>query len=671
GKFHPHGDSACYEAMVLMAQPFSFRYPLVDGQGNWGSIDDPKSFAAMRYTEARLTGFADTLLSEVGQGTVDWMPNFDGTLEEPKLLPARLPNLLLNGASGIAVGMATDIPPHNLGEVVSACVRLLEEPKTTLEELTEHVLGPDYPTGADIITPREEIQEMYRTGNGSIRARARYEKESGNIVVNALPHQVSATKVLEQIAAQMQAKKLPMLEDLRDEGDEAHPVRLILVPRSNRVDVDALMAHLFATTDLERSYRVNMNMIGLDGRPRVRDLRSILTEWLEYRTQTVRRRLEFRLEQVNTRLHRLEGLLVAFLNIDEVIAIIRTEDRPRAALIARFDLTDVQADAILEIRLRQLAKLEEIKIRGEQAALTAEKDELEKVLGSARRLKRAVRDQLLKDAEEFTDARRSALVERPAAQALSQTDLTPSEPVTVVLSQRGWIRAARGHEVDAGALSYRSGDEFHAAALGRSTQNVVFLDSTGRTYAVPAHSLPSARGQGEPLSGRVNPPDGADFLGVLMGADEAQVLLASSAGYGFIAGLADLMTKNRSGKAVLTIPSGGSVLPPTMVTNLDTDRVAAVSSSGHLLCLEARELPVLARGKGVKIIQVPPAKFKTGEEYVVGVTILPQGASLTLYAGKRHLTLKPADLENYVLGRGRRGRVLPRGFRRVERLEAT
>ncbi|MEM7253426.1 MAG: DNA topoisomerase IV subunit A [Pseudomonadota bacterium] len=671
GKFHPHGESACYEAMVLMAQPFSYRYPLVDGQGNWGSIDDPKSFAAMRYTEARLTGFAQTLLDELGQGTVDRVPNFDGRLEEPSLLPARLPNILLNGASGIAVGMATDVPPHNVAEVVSACIRLLDEPKATVDQLTEHVLGPDFPTGAEIISSPEELRQIYRTGGGSVRTRASFEREGANVVITALPYQVSSTRVLEQIGTQMQAKKLPMLDDLRDEGDEKSPVRLVLVPRSNRIDIEAMMAHLFATTDLERTHRVNLNMIGLDGRPRVRDLREILKEWLEFRTQTVRRRLEYRLEQVDSRLHRLEGLLVAYLNIDEVIAIIRNEDRPKAALMERFKISDLQADAILEIRLRQLAKLEEIKIRDEQAALTAEKEDLEKTLGSARRLKRVVRTELLEDAETYGDERRAVIVNRPAAQALSETALTPSEPVTVVLSERGWVRAAKGHEVDAEGLNYRSGDQYRAAALGRTNESAVFLDSTGRTYAVPCHTLPSARGQGEPLSGRVNPPDGAEFVGVMMSSEGNHVLLASSAGYGFIAPVSELVSKNRNGKAVLTLPKGASVLSPDTGIEIKDANIAAVASTGHLLILGAKELPVLNRGKGVKLIQIPPAKFKDGSEFAVGVTLLPPGASLTLHAGKRHLTLKPSDLENYDLGRGRRGRLLPRGFRRVERLESS
>ncbi|MDE2088677.1 MAG: DNA topoisomerase IV subunit A, partial [Gammaproteobacteria bacterium] len=520
GKYHPHGDLACYEAMVLMAQPFSYRYPLIDGQGNWGSPDDPKSFAAMRYTEARLARFAEVLLSELGQGTVDWTPNFDGTLEEPSLLPARLPHVLLNGTTGIAVGMATDIPPHNLREVTAATVHLLEHPHATVEELCEHVQGPDFPTEAEIITPRAEIRRIYETGSGSLRVRARYEHEDGGIVITALPYQVSGARVLEQIAAQMQAKKLPMVEDLRDESDHENPTRLVIVPRSNRVDVDALMAHLFATTNLESSYRVNLNMIGLNGRPQVKNLKQVLSEWLEFRTATVRRRLQHRLDQVTTRLHVLDGLLIAYLNLDEVIAIIRREDHPKPVLMARFGLSDAQAEAILELKLRHLAKLEEMKIRTEQKALAEERDGLQKTLGSKQRLKTLIRKELQEDAERYGDARRSPIVERRPAQALDETALIPSEPVTVVLSSMGWVRAAKGHDIDPAALSYRAGDGFRAVARGRSNQLTVFLDSSGRAYALPAHSLPSARGQGEPLTGRLNPSGGAEFMGVMMGDDD-------------------------------------------------------------------------------------------------------------------------------------------------------
>ncbi len=670
GKFHPHGDSACYEAMVLMAQPFSYRYPLIDGQGNWGAPDDPKSFAAMRYTESRLSKYAELLLSEVGQGTVDWVPNFDATLEEPAVLPARVPNLLLNGTTGIAVGMATDIPPHNLREVVAACVHLLENPRATVEELCEHVPGPDFPTFAEIITPRADLLKMYAKGGGSVRARAVWEKEDGAVVITALPHQVSGSRVLEQIAAQMQAKKLPMVEDLRDESDHENPTRLVIVPRSNRVDLDQLMAHLFATTDLERSYRVNMNIIGLDGRPQVKDLRSLLGEWLVFRTDTVRRRLEHRLEKVKHRLHLLDGLLVAFLNLDEVIRIIRGEDEPKPVLMQRFALSEEQADYILDTKLRQLARLEEMKIRAEQEALAAERDRLEKTLGSKQRLKTLVKKELLADAEEYGDARRSPIVEREAAQALDETALISADPVTIVLSEKGWIRAAKGHEVDATALNYKAGDAFRAAALGRSNQLAVFLDSTGRSYSIPAHTLPSARGQGEPLTGRVNPPDGAQFVDVLAGRPDDRYLLASDAGYGFVTKLESMFAKNKAGKALLNLPRGAKVLPVCPVTDVNTDRIAAVTTEGRLLVIPLSELPEMAKGKGNKIIGIPAARVLDREEYVVGIAVIPEGESLTILSGKRHLTLKAKDLEHYAGERGRRGAKLPRGFQRVDGLRA-
>ena len=668
GKFHPHGDSACYEAMVLMAQDFSYRYPLIDGQGNWGSPDDPKSFAAMRYTESRLSPFARLLLQELGQGTVEWVPNFDGTLREPALLPARVPNVLLNGATGIAVGMATDIPPHNMREVVSACIRLLESPKATVEQLCEHIQGPDFPTEAEIITPRAEIRKVYETGSGSIRARARYVLENGDIVVTALPYQVSGARVLEQIAAQMQARKLPLVEDLRDESDHENPTRLVITPRSRRVDVEQLMNHLFATTDLERSYRVNMNVIGLDGRPRVRNLREMLAEWLTFRTQTVRRRLQYRLDRVNERLHILEGLLVAYLNIDEVIAIIRNEEEPKPVLMARFGISDRQAEAILELKLRYLARLEEMKIRGEQEELVAERERLEKILGSSRRLKTLIRKELLADAEKYGDARRSPLVERSAAQALDETALISAEPVTVILSEKGWVRAAKGHEVDPQSLGYKAGDAFLAAAAGRSNEQAVFLDSTGRTYSLPAHQFPSARGHGEPLTGRVTPPAGAGFRAVMLGPPERRYLLASDAGYGFIARLGDLHAKNRAGKSVLSLPKGAEPLPPVPVEQPEEGMVAVATSDGRLLLFPLAELPQMARGKGNKMIGISPAALAAREEFVKGVAVVPPGGSVTIHAGRRHITLRGRDLEHYIGERGRRGRKLPRGFQKVERV---
>lgn len=667
GKFHPHSDVACYEAMVLMAQSFSYRYPLVDGQGNWGSPDDPKSFAAMRYTESRLSHYADLLLSELGQGTVDWNPNFDATLEEPALLPARIPNVLLNGATGIAVGMATDIPPHNLREVVNACVRILDDPKTTLDQICEIIKAPDFPTHAELITPHQEILTLYKQGTGSVRLRAVYAREEDDIVIQALPYQVSGNKVIEQIATQMRDKKLPLVADLRDESDHEHPTRIVIVPRSNRVDIEALMAHLFATTDLEKSYRVNFNMIGLDGRPRVKNLLEILTEWLEYRTATVRKRLEYRLEKVLARLHILDGLLIAFLNLDEVIHIIRTEDQPKQVLMKRFGLTEIQTEAILELRLRHLAKLEEIKIRAEQKELTAERETLESILASTAKLKKLIRKELLADAEKYGDDRSSPIVERAAAQALLETEVITAEPITLVLSQMGWIRAAKGHEIDATQLSYKAGDSFKMASLGRSTQQAVFLDSTGRSYSQLAYNLPSARGQGEPLTGRFTPPAGATFEAAIIGEPEQLFLLASDAGYGFIAKLEDLYCKNKSGKTLLKLPNNSKVLIPRLVTDIKNDLIASVTNTGHLLVFPISELPQLPRGKGNKIINIPTSKVAKREEYVVDITIIPKAGSVTLISGKRSLTIKPSDLEHYSGERGRRGLKLPRGMQRVDR----
>lgn len=669
GKFHPHGDSACYEAMVLMAQDFSYRYPLVDGQGNWGSADDPKSFAAMRYTEARLTHYAQVLLSELGQGTVEWVPNFDGTLKEPAMLPARLPNVLLNGATGIAVGMATDIPPHNLREVATACIRLIEAPKSSLEELCEHVPGPDFPTDAEIITPRSDLRKLYQTGNGSLRMRARWHKDQGAIVITALPHQVSGERVLEQIAAQMQAKKLPWVEDLRDESDHENPTRLVIVPRSNRVDSERMMRHLFATTDLERSYRVNLNMIGLDGRPRVKNLREILVEWLEYRFETVRRRLQYRLDKVLERLHLLEGLLIAFLNLDEVIRIIRSEDEPKPALMARFELSELQADYILDTKLRQLARLEEMKIRGEQDELAKERDELQQTLGSKQRMKTLIRKEIAADAEKFGDPRRSPIVERAAAEAMDESELAPSEPATVVLSEKGWVRTAKGHEINPAELSYKSGDGYLQAVRLRSNQQAIFLDSAGRSYSLAAHTLPSARSQGEPLTGRFNPPAGQRFVATLGGDPEQWWLLASDAGYGFRVQAKDLLANKKAGKAVLTLPAGAHVLRPCMVADADSDRLVAVSNEGRMLVIPASDLPEMVRGKGNKIIGIPAKAVADRSEYVVDVLAVPEGGKVRLNSGKRHLVLRAADLNAYEGERGRRGNKLPRGFQKVDSIE--
>jgi topoisomerase IV subunit A len=668
GKFHPHGDSACYEAMVLMAQPFSYRYTLVDGQGNWGAPDDPKSFAAMRYTEARLSRYSEVLLTELGQGTVDWVPNFDGTMNEPATLPARLPNILLNGTTGIAVGMATDVPPHNLREVASACIRLLDEPSATVEQLCEHILGPDYPTEAEIITPRADLLKIYQTGKGSVRMRAVYRVEDGDVVVTSLPHQVSGAKVLEQIAAQMQAKKLPMVADLRDESDHEHPCRIVIIPRSNRVDADELMQHLFATTELESSYRVNANVIGLDGKPSVKDLRTLLTEWLQYRVGTVRRRLQFRLDKVEHRLHLLEGRLIAFLNLDEVIRIIRTEDSPKPVLMGRFGLTEIQAEYILETRLRQLARLEEMQIRGEQEELAKERDKLLALLGSETKLKKLVRQEILADAEKYGDDRRSPIVARAEAKALSETELMPTEPVTVVISEKGWVRCAKGHDIDATGLSYKAGDGFKTAAPGRSNQYAVFIDSTGRSYSLAAHSLPSARGQGEPLTGRLTPPPGATFECVLLPDDNALYVIASDAGYGFVVKGEDLQAKNKAGKALLSLPAGALVVPPKPLANREEDWLAAVTTEGRLLLFPVRDLPQLGKGKGNKIIGIPGERVASREEYLTDLAVLPAGSTLVLQAGKRTLSLKADDLEHYKGERGRRGNKLPRGFQRVDSL---
>ncbi len=670
GKYHPHGDSACYEAMVLMAQDFSYRYPLVDGQGNWGSPDDPKSFAAMRYTESRLTAYAQTLLRELGQGTVDWTDNFDGTLKEPTLLPARLPNILLNGTMGIAVGMATDIPPHNLREVADACVHLLDNPAASLDDLFQFIQGPDYPTDAEIISSREDIQKIYVNGHGSVRLRAKYEREAHNIIITALPHQVSGAKLLEQIAAQMQAKKLPMIEDLRDESDHENLTRLVVIPKSKRADVDAIMSHLFATTDLEKSYRVNLNMIGLNGRPQVKGLREILVEWLSFRTETVRRRLQYRLDKVLARLHILEGLLIAFLNIDAVIAIIRSEDKPKPVLMERFGITDIQAEAILELKLRHLAKLEEMAITGEQAELEKERDDLQKTLGSARRLNRLIRQEIIDDANQYGDERRSFIVERSAAQALSATALIANEPVTIVLSQKGWIRAAKGHDVEAESLNYRSGDGYLASVLGRTTQPVYVFDSTGRMYVVATHDLPSARSQGEPLTGRLKPPVGAIFTHLLVGKEEDWLFMASDAGYGFRVQLKDCISKNKAGKAVVTLPTGATLLPPVKIMH-PTDFIAVVTLQGRLLIFPTAALPALTKGKGNKLIQLLPADFTSGADKVVSVTVIAEGEGLTVVAGKRTLKLKVTDVAAYQGVRAKRGQPLPRGFQRVDYLMST
>jgi topoisomerase-4 subunit A len=668
GKYHPHGDSACYEAMVLMAQPFSYRYPLVDGQGNWGAPDDPKSFAAMRYTESRLSKYAELLLGELGQGTVEYQPNFDGTLQEPKILPARLPNILLNGTTGIAVGMATDIPPHNLREVAQAAIALIDAPKTTLEQLLDIVQGPDYPTEAEIITPRDEIRKIYQTGRGSIRQRAVWKKEEGEVVITALPHQVSGARVLEQIANQMRNKKLPMVEDLRDESDHENPTRLVIVPRSNRVDLDQVMNHLFATTDLEKSYRVNLNMIGLDNRPAVKNLHEILTEWLVFRRDTVKRRLNYRLDRVLRRLHILEGLLVAFLNIDEVIEIIRTEDEPKPVLMSRFGISETQAESILELKLRHLAKLEEMKIRGEQADLEKERDQLQATLASERKMNTLLKKELQADSASYGDDRRSPLCEREEAKALSETELVPSEPVTIVLSQMGWVRSAKGHDIDPAGLSYKAGDSYLAAARGKSNQPVAFIDSTGRSYTLDPTSLPSARGQGEPLTGKLTPPPGAVVEQVLMEPDDQRLLMASDAGYGFICTFSDLISRNRAGKALLTLPDNARVMTPMAVHHED-DMLLAITQAGRMLMFPVGELPQMSKGKGNKIISIPSAEAAAGQDKLAWLMILPPGSAITLHVGKRKMLLRSEELQKFRADRGRRGTLLPRGLQKIDRVE--
>ena len=668
GKFHPHGDTAAYEAMVLLSQSFSTRYPLIDGQGNWGSIDDPKSFAAMRYTECRLSPYAKSLLEELGQGTVDWNSNFDGTLLEPSVLPARLPNLILNGATGIAVGMATDIPPHNINEVVNACIKILDEPKVTVEDLYKIIPGPDFPTKAEIISPEEDLREIYKSGRGSVKMRATYELENGEITITALPHQTSSSKILEQIALQMEGKKLPMIIDLRDESDEENPTRLILVPKSNRVDKDAVMNHLFATTDLEKNYRVNMNHIGLNGKPQTRDIKLVLKEWLTFRSQTVTRRLQHRLDWVLDRLHILDGLLIIYLNLDEVINIIRNEEEPKKVLQKKFKLSVIQVDAILEIRLRQLAKLEEIKIKEEKGNLDSERKDLEKILGSKARLKTLIKKELKDDLEIYGDERNSPIVAREEASAFDETELISSDPVTIVLSERGWVRAAKGHDIDPESLNYREGDSFFTSATSRNNLNAVFFDSKGKSYTLACHSLPSARGQGEPLSGRLNIDSGETFMGVVSGNSDEKIVLSTSSGYGFIASIGDLQTKNKSGKAAIKVQENAKVLLPGLIKD-EQDVLAAITNQGRMLVFPYTELPQLSRGKGNKIIGIPKSNFESGEEFLQEIAVIGNDRELKLISGKRHFTIKFKDLENFFGARGRRGNFLPKGFRKVDRIE--
>lgn len=666
GKFHPHGDTACYEAMVLMAQSFSYRYPLVDGQGNWGSPDDPKSFAAMRYTEARLSNYADLLLTELQQGTVDWVDNFDATLLEPSLLPARLPNVLLNGATGIAVGMASDILPHNLREVADACLYLLDHPKASLDDILQKIKGPDFPTAAEIITSPASLAQTYRTGGGSIKMRAVYTQEQHNIVITALPYQVSGAKIIEQIALQMQQKKLPLVEDLRDESDHENPTRIVIIPRSSRVDIEGLMSHLFATTDLERSYRVNFNLIGLDGKPSVKPLLTILNEWLHYRLTTVIKRTQFQLDKILERLHIVEGLLIAYLNLDEVIAIIRESEEPKPVLMQRFGLSDRQADAILDMKLRHLAKLEEMHLRADHADLLKKRDELQGILGDDKRLRTLVKKEITEDRDRYGDPRMSPLIERQEACALKEEDILPNEPITVILSQQGWVRAAKGFDVDGKALVYKAGDEFLAQTNARSNQQVLFWDNQGKVYALPGHTLPSARGQGEPLTGKLNPAEGDAFVALTSGDQEDWVLLVSDAGYGFMVQLQTLYVKNRNGKACLKLPEKAKMLPPRHCTGQPGEMVVCVTNTGRLLVFPLAELPQLNRGKGNKLMQIPSAKAASHEEYLLDIQVLPADQTgITIYAGKRQFTLKRADLAHYEGKRATRGSRLPRGLQGV------
>jgi topoisomerase-4 subunit A len=672
GKFHPHGDSACYEAMVLMAQPFSYRYPFIDGQGNWGAPDDPKSFAAMRYTESKLSEYADLLLSEINLGTVNWVDNFDGSLQEPEYLPAKVPNLLLNGTTGIAVGMATDMPPHNLTEVVSACIKLLEKPSTELDELMEILPAPDYPTFGDLVSSKDEIKSIYETGNGSIKLRATYTIENGNIVIGSLPYQTSGSKIIAQIAEQMRAKKLPLVDDLRDESDHENLIRIVIEPRSNRVDLDSLMSHLFATTDLERNYRVNMNIIGLDGNPRVKPLIPLIKEWLSYRTDLVTKRLQHRLQKILDRLHILEGLLIAYLNIDEVIAIIRSEDKPKPVLMERFKLSELQAEAILELKLRHLAKLEEFKIQKERDDLNEEKERIELLLSSDNRLKTFIKKELQEVLKTSGDNRKTKIIANvSSAKAFSEEDLTPAENVTVVLSEKGWVRSAKGHDIDPENLSYKSGDKYLASVRGRSNKNAIFIDSFGKSYTLPAISLPSARGQGEPLTGRLDPESGAEFMDVVMGEENQKIILASDFGYGFIASIEDLISKKKGGKSTIRLTEKSRVLPVTYLQETDEDEYIAVATNvGRLLLFPISELPTLSKGKGNKLIQIPASELKSRSTYIASICTITPSQQLKVYAGKRHLSIKFDDLTNYIGSRARRGNVLPKGFQNVKLIES-
>ncbi len=668
GKFHPHGDSAAYEAMVLMAQNFSFRYPLVDGQGNWGTQDDPKSFAAMRYTESKLTSFANLLLDELKLGTVDWQLNFDGSLLEPKILPAKIPSILLNGTTGIAVGMATDIPSHNLSEVIDALMYLLDNPKASVKDLMKFIKGPDFSNHSPIIASQEELLEMYETGRGGFKMRAAWEKEGTDIIIGALPYQTSGAKVLEQVADQMNKKKVPMIVDIRDEGDHEYPTRIVISLKSNRVDAEEVMNHLYATTDLQKNFRANFNVINLEGSPKVYALNELLKEWLQFRQTTVLRKLEHRLDQVADRLHILEGLLLVFADIDEVIKIIRNSDEPKKDLIKRFKISEIQATAILEIRLRQLAKLEEIKLKEEQATLSAEFDELEKIIKSKAKLKTYIKSELKEILSDFGDARCSPIESESQAKAFSEEDILTSEPITVVLSKAGWIRAAKGHDIDATSLNYRGEDSLQDFARGKNNQQSIFFASNGKSFSLAAHTLPSARGLGEPLTGKVNLDSGESFVATTIGKDEDKFLIASDAGYGFIAQLSDAISGTKSGKNFMKLSKGSSVLGVRSIKNHHT-YIAAISNIGRMLIFGIEELPQLSKGKGNKIINIPTPKFESGEEKMVAVYLLGDISELRIHSGKQFMKVGIKDLENYFAARAKRGLMLPQGYRKVDALE--
>jgi topoisomerase IV subunit A len=670
GKFHPHGDTACYEAMVLLAQPFSLRYPLVEGQGNWGDPNDPKSFAAMRYTESRLSKYAQIFLSELDQGTVEWVPNFDGTLDEPVILPARLPNVLLNGSTGIAVGMATNILPHNLREVAKALIHLIDNENADLNIICKFIKGPDFPTNAEIITPVKEIKEIYQKGRGRIKMRAKFHIEDGEIIYTALPHHASTEKIHEQIAGQMDAKKLPMVSDIRDESDHEDPTRLVVTPKSNRVDITALADHLFATTDLERSYSFNMNVIGINGKPKVKNLLEFLTEWLEFRADTIRKKLNFRLEKISGRIHILQGLLIAFLNIDEVIKIIRNSDKPKKDLIKAFSLTEIQAGAILEIRLRQLAKLEEIKIKAELKDLESQRENLEKILGSEKIFKEYMKDEVKSDAKKYGDKRRSPIKRRKEAEKFSITDVIDIEPVTIILSKNGWIRSAKGHEIDPENVKFKSGDSLSGYLRTKSDKPIIFFDNTGRSYMLYSHTLPSARGNGEPLTGHLSLASDAHIKFMLSGENSNHFLMGSDSGYGFILKFSDLLTNYKNGKAIVTLKENNQLLYPQKVSDLENDNIAAVTSSGRLLIFALNQLPSLQKGKGNKIISIPKKAVQSQElEKLKFLKILPLNSNLVIHSGKHFLKLTPGNQKDYTAMRGRRGKILSRGYQNVSRVE--